>query len=588
MLHKKELRESHNTFFRQPAKLVSVELPEHATELVLTYLNNYRRQFKELTREARLWFETRDWAGARDGLKRRSNLYGETLQELVTTLQIKMGSRFLDRHIWRLMKDIYARSVLNRADEELSETFFNSLTRRVFRTIGFDKELEFIWLDNVLFPNGEESPIFNRWYPSVVLEVLIENILRSFSIQVTWKCIQTDAHQVAFRISEHLRERSGINSFDVIEVVEPLLYRGKSAYIVARIRRAHRIVPLILPLINCPDGVKVDAVILSETEVSTVFSFTRSYFFVDVGRPMELVGFLRTLLPSKPLEELYISLGFCKHGKTLRYRGLYRHMEQTQERFELAPGAKGMVMAVFHLPNYHLVFKVIRDRFAEPKTTTRERVHQAYRLVEAHDRAGRLVDAQGYERLRFNITRFSKDVLDELLNECAETVRCVGNEVIIEQIYIERKVYPLNLYVHEVDEPLALEAVIDHGQAIKDLAAIGLFPGDLLVKNFGVTRRGRVVFYDYDEILLLSECRFKLLPEDMGVFGSETQVVADERDIYPEEFRYFLWGTPRLRKVFEQHHPEIFSVQWWKAAQTSILSDEHPDIYPYPQDRRLQ
>ncbi|MEO1234575.1 MAG: isocitrate dehydrogenase kinase/phosphatase-domain containing protein [Myxococcota bacterium] len=270
----------------------------------------------------------------------------------------------------------------------------------------------------------------------------------------------------------------------------------------------------------------------------------------------------------------------------MRYRGLYRHLEQSTERFEVAPGAKGMVMAVFLLPSYHLVFKVIRDKFAAPKTTTRERVRQTYKLVHDHDRAGRLVDAQEYERMRFPRKRFSEAVLKELLEECAMVVREEGDEIIIEHLYIERRVAPLNLYVHEVEDELAFEAVIDHGHSIKDLAAVGLFPGDLLVKNFGVTRRGRVVFYDYDEIVPLSECRFKAMPQGDG-FGAEPSVVADERDIFPEELRYFLWGTPKLRKVFEDHHSDLFTVAWWRKMQKRLAAGEIPDIYPYPQTRRL-
>lgn len=587
-----------------------MELAEHAAELTLQYLNRYRRGFKEITRTAPTWFEQRAWREARDGLNRRTDLYGQLIRELVRALRVKLGVRLQDRELWRLLKAAYARHIANRADEELSETFFNSVTREVFKTTGFDRELEFIWLDNTLLPSGEESPLFRSWFP-IFGEVpsgpggraghsdpevplpedgvseMVAAMLAACPVSGRWANLERDARRVARRIIDHLRERAGMQEFDVLEMVEPVLYRGKAAYLVGRIRRGTRIVPILLALTNPSEGVTVDAVVLSETEVSTVFSFTRSYFMVDVERPVELVGFLRSLLPNKPLEELYISLGFTKHGKTVCYRGLYRHLEQSVTKFEVAPGARGMVMAVFHLPGYHLVFKVIRDKFAAPKTTTRERVHETYRLVSAVDRAGRLVDAQAFERLRFPKVRFAEDVLQELLGECSQEVREVDGEIVIEHLWIERKVHPLNLYVHEVDERLAFEAVVDHGQSIKDLAAVGLFPGDLLVKNFGVTRRGRVVFYDYDEVVPLSECRFRRMPEGDG-FGGEPSVVADERDIFPEELRYFLWGTPKLRKVFEEHHADLFTVAWWRRMQKALARGDIPDIYPYPQERRLE
>jgi isocitrate dehydrogenase kinase/phosphatase len=563
-----------------------VELAHHAAELILSYLNKYRREFKQITREARRWFEDRDWQAARDGLNHRSALYERTIRDLVNALRVKLGSELRNRELWRVLRDDFATHIANRSDEELSETFFNSVTREVFKTTGIDRELEFVWLDNIVLPSGEESPVFKSWYPTTTLEQLFFDILDACGFSAPWEDMRRDARRVAARVAGHLQERSGMTGFDVVELVEPVLFRSKGAYLVGRIRRGHRMLPMVIPLVHRPGGIRVDAVILSETEVSTVFSFTRSYFLVDVERPVELVGFLRDLLPGKPLEELYISLGFTKHGKTVRYRGLYRFLEQSVERFEVTPGAKGMVMAVFHLPSYHLVFKVIRDKFAAPKTTTREQVHRTYQLVHAHDRVGRLVDAQEYERLRFPKSRFSEEVLKELLEACSETAREEDGEIIIEHLWVERKVYPLNLYVHEVDETLAFEAVIDHGQSIKDLAAVGLFPGDLLVKNFGVTRRGRVVFYDYDEIVPLSECRFRRMPDNANMDGEST-VVADERDIFPEELRYFLWGTPKLRKVFEEHHSELFTVAWWRKMQKALARGDIPDVFPYPHVRRF-
>ena len=563
-----------------------MELAQHAADLTLSYLKRYRRDFKQITRQAQTWFENRAWLEARDGLRRRTNLYSEIIRELENALRIKMGKHFRNRELWILIKAAYSRSISNRADEELSETFFNSLTRSVFKTIGIDRELEFIWLDSTLFPTGEESLLFYSLYHTTTLKQLFENILLSCPFTAKWKHISRDATLVAQRVEDHLQGRAGMAEFDAIDVVEPILYRGRSAYILARIRRGHRIMPLVLSLLHSPEGIHVDAVILSEAEVSTIFSFTRSYFLVDIERPVELVGFLKGLLSEKPLEEIYISLGFTKHGKTVRYRGLYSHLERSLERFEIAPGAKGMVMAVFHLPSYHLIFKVIRDKFAAPKTTTRERVHQTYKIVEAHDRVGRLVDAQAFDRLQFPKRRFAPKVLTELLNECSQTVRETDSEIIIEQLYVERKVYPLNLYVHDVEEQLAHEAVIDHGQSIRDLASVGLFPGDLLVKNFGVTRRGRVVFYDYDEIILLSECRFKRLPTQ-DIYTDEPIVVADERDIFPEEFRHFIWGTPKLRQTFEAHHSDLFTVEWWRDMQQAVAQSRVSDIFPYSPERRL-
>lgn len=563
-----------------------MDLAEDASTLILRYLKNYRKAFKEQSRKAKGWFERRAWTEAHVGLNERTELYSDSVTELVAALRVKLGARSTDREVWLQIKEAYRRDIANMADEELAETFYNSVTRRLFKTIGIDFDIELVWLDGMLLPSGEESPIFRSYYPAAGSAQMFEEILESCEFDASWVDMSKDAKMTAERVEAILRDRSGSADFDAVELLEPILYRSKGAYLVGRVRRGHHIVPIILPLLHDEHGIRVDAVVASEAETSTIFSFTRSYFMVDVERPAELVGFIRTLIPRKPLDEIYISLGFIKHGKTIRYRELYRHFESSLDNFEVAPGAKGMVMAVFHLPSYHLVFKVIRDKFAAPKTTTKAKVHETYRLVETHDRAGRLVDAQAFERMRFPLRRFSEPVLEELLGECSEAVRKEGEEIILEHVYVQRKIIPLNLYVHQVEEKRALEAVVDHGQSIRDLAAIGLFPGDLLVKNFGVTRRGRVVFYDYDEIVPLKECKFHRLPDSDG-YGLEPSVVAGEMDIYPEELSHFLWGTPHLKKAFAEAHGDLFTVKWWRQMQRQVGEGKLPDIFPYAQAMRF-
>ncbi len=304
----------------------------------------------------------------------------------------------------------------------------------------------------------------------------------------------------------------------------------------------------------------VDTVLLSEAEASVVFSFTRSYFHVDVDIPGDLVGFLKSILPLKPVAELYIAIGYNKHGKTERYRALYRHLGNSNDKFEIARGAKGMVMTVFTLPSYDVVFKIIKDRFAYPKTSTRAQVMERYKLVFKHDRVGRMVDAQEFEYLTFSRDRFSEELLAELQTVAAETVTVTGDEVVIKHLYTERRLYPLDLYIKEMSFEKAREAVIDYGNAIVDLATANIFPGDLFIKNFGVTRHGRVVFYDYDELCLLTDCNFRKMPEA----SSYEDEVADqpwfsvaENDIFPEEFRKFLWFPGPLRKVMEEHHRRL-------------------------------
>jgi isocitrate dehydrogenase kinase/phosphatase len=375
------------------------------------------------------------------------------------------------------------------------------------------------------------------------------------------------------------------------EIVRSVFYRGQSAYIVGLLYAGSVRMPMVLSLRHeTSGGVVVDAVLLTEDAVSILFSFTRSYFHVDVARPYDLVRFLGRLMPRKRVAELYISIGQNKHGKTELYRDLLRHLNATDERFEHVPGTQGMVMVVFGMPGYDDVFKVIRDRFPPPKRTTRSTIMDKYRLVSQHDRAGRLIDAQNFQHLEFDRSRFDPDLLSELLSEASRTVRVEGDTVVISHLYVERRVIPLDLFAREAVAPAATAAVIDYGQAIKDLACTNIFPGDLLTKNFGVTRHGRVVFYDYDELSSLTDVSFRELPEPRD----ETEALAetpwfsvDDNDVFPEEHQRFLGLPPDLRRALMARHGDLFEVEPWKMVQRRIEAGELIEIFPYDDESRL-
>jgi isocitrate dehydrogenase kinase/phosphatase len=295
-------------------------------------------------------------------------------------------------------------------------------------------------------------------------------------------------------------------------------------------------------------------------------------------------------MPLKPVAELYIAIGYNKHGKTERYRALYRHLSNSNDKFEIARGAKGMVMTVFTLPSYDVVFKIIKDRFAYPKTSTRDQVMDRYRLVFKHDRVGRMVDAQEFEYLTFQRERFSQELLEELQAVAAQTVTVTDDEVIIKHLYTERRLYPLDLYIKEMGSEKAKAAVIDYGNAIIDLAAANIFPGDLFIKNFGVTRHGRVVFYDYDELTLLTECNFRKMPESRSYddeVADQPWFAVAENDIFPEEFRRFLWFPGPLREVMEEQHGRLFTPEFWQELQQRTRAGELLDFYPYSQKKRF-
>ncbi len=562
---------------------------ERLAHTVLMVFEQYRSDFKDLTKRAKGWFERREWIPHQKGAAERLDLYGQAVQSALSNAQKVLGGAMKDEGAWAFAKGKYSRLIAYRNDEELAETFFNSVTRANFHTVGVRQAIEFASFENELLPSGEEMPIYRSFYRTQSTERVIRDILEAYEFDAPYEDIERDARLAGEAIDKHLEQAWTYGEFDVIELIEPVFYRNKGAYLVGRLRRASRIIPMVIPLVHPAGGIMVDAVLLTESEASVLYSFTRSYFFVDTERPCELIGFLRSILPTKPVHELYIALGFVKHGKTTLYRNMYRHLRTAADKFVMAPGIKGMVMSVFTLPSYPIVFKVIKDRFDYPKRTTRENVMGSYRLVFRRDRVGRLIDAQEFEDLSFERELFDKECLDELAEVASQTVTVKGDEVVIRHLYTERRLTPLNLYVEQVNAQKIEAAILDYGHAIKDLAAANIFPGDLLIKNFGVTRHGRVVFYDYDELCLLDDCNFRYLPPNYGEFddGEGLPFFVGDNDIFPEELGQFLWSKPEHIELFEQHHGELFTVKFWQRMKQLNQDGEVLDVFPYDERRRL-
>ncbi len=548
----------------------------------------YHTSFKTFARRAQARFEARDWRGGQQDSVERLDLYKQTIDTTLAIMRAILQDHAQDHAVWRGMKRHYTELIAQRDDIELAETFFNSITRRIFTTVGVDPDIEFV-ASGPRLPLQAGTPVYDTYWGGSIRD-LIRAVLQNHPFQCGYETLDYDTQQVAAAIEAHLLAECGVARIDTLEMIRAVFYRNKGAYLVGRIISAGRIVPIILPLLHTERGVFVDTVLLTEDDALLVFGVTRSYFQVEAERPSELIAFLKSIMPRKHIAELYTSIGYNKHGKTELYRDLVQHLAHSNDLFEEAQGTKGMVMSVFTLPSYDVVFKIIKDRFAPPKTSTREDVLYRYQLVFRHDRAGRLIDAQEFEHLEFDKARFTPSLLEELTTLAANTVSVQGDRVIIRHLYTERRVTPLDVYVRESDADGVRDAVIDYGEAIKDLASTNIFPGDLFLKNFGVTRHHRVVFYDYDELCLLTDCNFRRIPvydDGLGDFGQEPWFSVHENDIFPEEFQRFL-GLPRpLQSVFHDHHGYLFDAEFWQHMQGRHRAGEVLDIFPYKQSKRF-
>ena len=560
-----------------------------AARAIHTAYDRWIRGFEEITRRARERFERRDWRGAQTDATARLALYRIHLDGAVADVGDILEDAVLERTRWAAVKARHQDGLAGRADAELARTFFNSVTRRIFSTVGADPAIEY--LDPAPdTPGTGDDGLVARYAAPALDGNLVRRILEAYPWSVPYAQMGRDADEVAGLVRERLAESGGEGAVSV-EMLRSVFYRNKGAYLVGRVRRGELVLPLVLPLISTERGIVVDAVLMTESEASIVFGFSWSYFRVEAGHPRAMVEFLRTIMPLKRVDELYTAIGFNKHGKTELYRSLMAELERPEARFAFAEGDEGMVMAVFTLPSSSVVFKIIKDTFGAPKNTTRQAVMDKYHFVFVRDRVGRLADAQEFEHLEFPRRCFPDDLLAYLLEVAGATVRVEEERVIVRQLYTERRVTPLNLFLRDADETAACDAVLDYGNAIKDLAAADIFTGDMLLKNFGVTRNGRVICYDYDELVLLSECRFRRLPEPTSVeeeLAAEPWFHVGEMDVFPEEFRAFLVPSGRVRDAFLAAHGDLLEVEFWQGVQRRLAAGEVFDVFPYRRSTRLK
>ena len=565
-------------------------------DTILAGFVDYIAGFRKVSRRAGAHFTDRNWSAGGDDADRRLLMHRATVLTTVDRVRPLVDGVADRRGIWRSGRSHYKERIADRSDFGLAETFFNSVTRRIFTTIGVDNDVELRWFGATTISRGEgRAELFTTATRVRDTAAMVREILEAAAFDAPWADIDGDSRRVAARIDSFLLDEWDSLLADGIDMLRPVFYRNKGAYLVGRLRQLNRVTPIVIPVVHGDDGLRVDTVLVTESHASRLFSFTRSHFFVEWPNPSELVGFLKSLLPMKSLAELYTAIGFPQHGKTSLYRSLYRHLDHSHDKFVRTRGTPGMVMAVFTLVSFNVVFKIIKDRFDPPKNTTRDAVKRRYDLVYNHDRVGRMVEAWEFENLSFEKDRFDPDLLEELLATAAESVRVVGDQVVIRHVYSERQVYPLNLYLREMSTDKAVAAAIDWGWCIKDLAAANVFPGDLFTKNFGVTRHGNVVFYDYDELMLLEECRFRAIPQTddpADEMRSQPWFSVEPGDVFPEQFPTFMAFpsdvSSEVRKRFDEVHADLYTATFWKDVQSRLARRDLPEFYPYSERLRFR
>jgi isocitrate dehydrogenase kinase/phosphatase len=536
-----------------------------AAAQIAEHFRLYNEEFGRITRRAAKNFLAEDWHAAQRDAIERIELYEQRVARCVAAVGSELQARRTHVHAWTEIKCAYEKLIARRPDSGFYSTFFNSVNRDLFGTVGVNRDVEFCGTGA---GRASGSVPIRVYHVAGSLPTAVRDILADLPFGTAIGDMDGTVHRISAEIGRYFATGRQSGAPESVELIEPVFYRGLQAFVVGRLIGDGAITPLVLAFTNQRKNVQIDAVMLSRADVGSLFGYARSYFHVDLPVVSAAITLLRSFMPRKPVDELYTVLGRAKQGKTERYFALQRHLDRSIDSFVHAPGERGLVMIVFTLPSHDLVFKVIRDKFGAPKNTTRAEVIERYQFVFRHDRAGRLVDAQEFKRLKLPRARFMPALADELLREASENCRIEGDDLIVEHCYIERRLRPLSLFLREAEPAAAESAIIDYGNALRDLAASDIFPGDLLLKNFGVTSHGRVIFYDYDELCLVSDCVFRDLPRarnEEEEISAEPWFHCGPRDVFPEQWLPFLCIPPALSEVFKRHHASLLTAAWWRA-----------------------
>jgi isocitrate dehydrogenase kinase/phosphatase len=569
-------------------------LARRIAEVLIEGFDRHYTLFRAASASAKGQFERAEWDDVQQAVKERIRYYDDRVAECVDRLRTEITPDEVEAGTWQDAKLLYIGLLLDHKRPELAETFFNSVITRILHRTYSHNDVIFVRAAISTEYIESDPPTYRSYYPKAGgLHATLARIVGDFDWSTPFVDLERDVEAALAALLAHVGGTWPTPApNNQVQVLGSAFYRNKAAYIVGKVVNGHDELPFAIPVLHDPGGgLILDTIVLDPTEISVIFSLSRAYFLVDMDVPSGYVQFLRTVMPAKPRSELYTALGLGKQGKTLFYRDLLHHLHHSEDMFEEAPGTRGQVMHVFNLPSYPYVFKLIKDVFGPSKDTDRETVKSKFAMVKQVDRVGRMADAVEFTNLALPRERFTPELLDQLFELAPSVIDADGDDLIVEHCYVERRMTPLNIYLETATPEQVDAAVREYGDAIRELAIANVFPGDMLWRNFGVTRYGRVVFYDYDEIEYLTDCTFRRIPpppNPEAELSGEVWYPVGRLDVFPEEFDAFLLGSPKVRDAFLRHHAELLTPEFWQGCQERVARGDIVDFYPYPETMRFR
>ena len=560
---------------------------------ILAGFNKHYSMFREASSGAKALFEREDWHGIQQLVADRIRMYDDRVRETVEVLRRELAANELNDEVWAKAKTDYIALLVNHKQPELAETYFNSVSTKILDKEYYNNQFIFIKPATSTEYIDSEPRTFQSFYPQAEgLRGCLKRVFQHFGWDTPFADLNRDLTNILRAAKQHFGAEWPLQDLNMhLQVLNSAFYRNKSAYIFGQIVNGNERYPFALAVVHNAKGkLVVDAALFDAAQISVLFSFARAYFLVDIPVPAGYVQFLQSMLPMRSKGDLYTLLGLGKQGKNIFYREFAQHLEYSDDQFILAPGVKGLVMSVFTLPSFPYVFKVIKDTFGPNKDFDRDYVRQKYLLVKKHDRVGRMADTLEFQNVALPKARCDEEFLHEMRTLAPSQMEETDDWVIIKHVYVEYRLKPLNMFMQKAKPAEKAAAVIDYGYALKELASANIFPGDMLYKNFGMTRFGRVIFYDYDEIEYMTDCNFRPIPPAPNPeyeMSGEVWYPVHKGDVFPEEFGPFLLGESDVRQVFMQHHKDLLTPEFWQGKKERLLQGLYDDFYPYPQSARF-
>jgi isocitrate dehydrogenase kinase/phosphatase len=561
-------------------------------QVVLWGFNRHYRLFRDTSTAAKQRFESGDWQSIQFAQRERIAFYDDRVQETVRRLEREFQTDGLAESTWPQVKYHFINLLVDHKQPECAETFFNSVCCKILHRDYYRNDYIFVRPTISTEHLDSDPPSYRSYYPAERgVRAVLSELLNDFGFALPFQDLDRDISLMIEVAKQRFGAQIKLEPNHQIQVLHSLFFRNKGAYAIGKVINGTQEMPFAIALLRSDGGaVVVDALLFDLPDLLALFSFSRAYFMVDMEVPAAYVQFLRSMLPIRPKFELYNMIGLQKHGKALFYRDFLHHLSHSSDQFTLAPGIRGLVMLVFTLPSFPFVFKVIKDVIARPKEVDREGVKRKYLMVKRHDRVGRMADTLEYSDVAFPKERFSQELVEELRQFAPSLLLEEDGRYVVRHLYIERRMTPLNLYLQSANDEEKRNALNEYGRAIKQLAAANIFPGDMLYKNFGVTRNRRVVFYDYDEIEYMTECNFRHVPQAQNYedeMASEPWYHVARNDVFPEEWQTFLLGDPSIRSNLLSMHPELFDADYWNAQKSRIQAGHVEDVFPYNEAMRF-